>query len=96
MDKGFKQLHGIRVMLSLPNREKSLVPLLPETQKEVDREFWEKSEKMEVYAVGENVQGISVGDKVYLPVDELRRAVYIEIDGGMKVIVPQIAIALTW
>lgn len=96
MKKGFKQLKGLRVMITLPKREESNIKLSPEIQQEIDREFWEKCTKLKVYAVGENVEGVSEGDDVYIPPMELKRGDFIEIEGETKLIVNYLAISLVW
>ena len=96
MEKGFKELRGMRIMLSLPTREKSVIKLDPETQKELDKEYSLKFDKLEVYAIGEHVDGISIGDVVHVPTDELRRGTFVEINGEQKLIIPFLAISLIW
>ena len=53
MEKGFKTLRGVRVMLSIPKKEESVIKLDSETQKELDRKFVETFKSLEVYAVGD-------------------------------------------
>ncbi len=96
MEKGFKTLRGIRIIVSLPKRPDGGVPLLPETQKEVDREFAMKCDRMKVYAIGDAVEGISEGDEVYIPYDERLRGSYITINGEDKMIISSMAVTLIW
>jgi hypothetical protein len=55
MEKGFKTLKGVRVMLSIPKKEESIIQLDPKTKKEMDKEFVESFKSLEVYAVGDAV-----------------------------------------
>jgi len=96
MEKGFKQLKGVRVMLSIPKREESVIQLDPETQKEIDRKFVESFKSLEVYAVGDAVDFLSKGDRVYVPTEELQRGVFVDIEGEQKLIVNSLSVAIVW
>ena len=96
MKQEFKQLKGMRIMISLPKKEESKIKLDPLTQNEVDREFAFRCERMEVYAVGENVTDISIGDTVFIPTEELKRGTFIEIGGEQKLIINSFSVSLIW
>lgn len=93
---GFKQLKGVRVLLSLPPRDTKGIELSPELEEELNREYASKMDNLEVYAIGDHVEGISVGDKVYVPVEELKRGTFININNEQKIMVSSMAIALIW
>ena len=46
MSKGFKQLKGVRVLLSLPPRDTKGIELSPELKEELDRYSTERIEKI--------------------------------------------------
>ena len=96
MEKGFKKLNGVRVLLSLPPRDTKGIELSPELKEELDREYAAQLDKLEVYAVGDAVEGIKIGDVVYVPTEELRRGTFITINGESKLMVNSMAIALIW
>lgn len=96
MKTEFKALKGVRVMLSLPEREDLGIEVSPELQKQLDDEFWLKTQQLEVYAVGESVEGIRVGDKVFIPTEEIKRGSVVEINKQQKLIVNSMAIAIIW
>jgi len=96
MEKGFKQLKGIRVLLSLPTRDTKGIELSPELKEELDREYAAQLDKLEVYAIGESVEGINPGDKVYVPTEELKRGVFITINNETYIMVGQHSVALVW
>jgi len=96
MEKGFKTLRGVRVMLSIPKKEESVIKLDPETQKELDRKFVETFKSLEVYAVGDAVDFISKGDRVYVPTEELQRGTFVDINGEQKLIVNSLSVAIIW
>lgn len=93
---GFKQLKGVRVLLTLPPRDTKGIELSPELKEELDREYAAQLDKLEVYAVGDHVEGISAGDKVYVPTEELKRGTFVTINEEAKLMVPSHAIALVW
>ena len=96
MEKGFKKLNGVRVLLSLPPRDTKGIELSPELKEELDREYAAQLDKLEVYAVGDAVEGIKIGDVVYVPTEELKRGTFVTINEESKRIVNSMAIALVW
>jgi hypothetical protein len=96
MEKGFKKLNGVRVLLSLPPRDTKGIELSPELKEEMDREYAAQLDKLEVYAIGDAVEGLIKGDVVYVPTEELRRGTFITINGESKLMVNSMAIALIW
>lgn len=95
-DKGFKSLKGVRVLLTLPERDTKGIELSPELKEELDREYAAKLDKLEVYAIGDHVEGIEVGDFVYVPTEELKRGTFVTINEQAKLMVPSHAVALVW
>jgi predicted transcriptional regulator len=96
MEKGFKKLNGVRVILSLPPRDTKGIELSPELKEELDREYAAQLDKLEVYAIGDAVEGIKIGDVVYVPTEELKRGTFVTINEESKLIVNSMAIALVW
>lgn len=96
MEKGFKQLAGMRVMLSLPKREDFGIKLAPDVQREVDKEFASKLISLEIYAVGDSVEKYKEGMKVYVPSQDLSRGNFIDVNGEQKVIINSMDISLEW
>jgi hypothetical protein len=96
MEKGFKKLNGVRVLLSLPPRDTKGIELSPELKEELDREYAAQLDKLEVYAIGDAVEGIKAGDVVYVPTEELKRGTFVTINEESKLIVNSMAIALVW
>lgn len=96
MSKGFKQLKGVRVLLSLPPRDTKGIELSPELKEELDREYAAQLDKLEVYALGDSVVDLKIGDKVYVPTEELKRGTFVTINGESKLMVAYHSIALVW
>ena len=95
-NKGYKQLKGIRVLLSLPKRDDKGIELSPELKEEMNREYATKMDKLEVYAIGDAVTDIQPGDLVYVPVEELKRGTFVTINDEEKLMVPSMSVALIW
>jgi hypothetical protein len=95
-DKGFKKLNGIRVLLTLPPRDTKGIELSPELKEELDREYATMLDKLEVYAVGDAVEGLEAGDFVYVPTEELKRGTFVNVNGEAKLMVSYHGIALVW
>jgi len=96
MEKGFKKLNGVRVLLSLPPRDTKGIELSPELKEELDREYAAQLDKLEVYAIGDAVEGTKIGDVVYVPTEELKRGTFVTINGESKIMVSSMAIGLVW
>lgn len=96
MNKGFKQLKGVRVLLSLPPRDTKGIELSPELKEELDREYAAQLDKLEVYAIGDSVEDLKLGDKVYVPTEDLKRGTFVTINEKSYLMVAYHSIALVW
>ena len=90
------KLKGKRVLLSKPELEKSQIHITPEVQESLDKENMKKWTHLEVFAVGETVEGVKVGDMVYLPKGGLERSDVVEVDGEIKLMISDFDIAIIW
>jgi len=95
-DLGYKKLKGVRILLSLPKRDDKGIILTPELEEQFNREYAMKMDKLEVYAVGDSVTDIQVGDVVYVPVEDLKRGTFVSINDEEKLMVSSMAVALVW
>ena len=91
-----KQLKGVRVLLSLPPRDTKGIELSPELKEELDREYAAQLDKLEVFAIGDAVEDLKIGDKVYVPTEELKRGTFVTISEEVKLMVAYHSIALVW
>lgn len=96
MEQGFKQLKGYRVLLSLPPRDTKGIELSPELEEELNKEYASKMDNLEIYAIGDTVDNLQIGERVYVPVEELKRGTFVTINGQQKIMVSSMAIALIW
>ena len=90
------KLKGKRVLLSKPVIEKSAIEISPDIQEKIDRENMVKWTNLEVFAVGELVEGITIGDKVYIPKGPLERCDVVQVDEEIKLMVSEFDVAIVW
>ena len=91
-----KSLRGKRVLLTMPELKKSAVELSAKDEESIMQEAMKKWLKLEVFAVGDEVTDVKVGDKVYVQTYALESGEKIEIDGVIKLMVTENAIAIIW
>ena len=87
---------GHRVLLNRPVKEERLIKLTPEMEEAMEFEELKKLKHLEVFAIGEEVQGINVGDKVYVQLMSLQSAELVEVEGNEKIMVRASDIAIIW
>jgi len=92
----FKKLRGRKVLVNMPVIEKSVIELGPEVQAELDKETMKKWTRLEVFAVGDLIEDIAVGDKVYIPTGALGNAERISFQDDVKFLVDDYQINIVW
>jgi hypothetical protein len=90
------KLKGKRVLLSRPVLEKSAIELTPEIQAKLDQDNMKKWTHLEVFAIGDAVTEINVGDVVYLPKNAIEQCDVLEVDGEVKLMTSDFQIAIVW
>lgn len=90
------KLIGRRVLINIPKRPESVIELTPETERELEMKMIDKWIALEVFAVGADVDSVSVGDKVYVPSSALQNAERIPVDGDTKMMIGEFDIAIVW
>ena len=90
------KLKGKRVLLSRPVIEKSPIELTPEVQASLDQENMKKWTHLEVFAVGDLVTDIKVGDVVYLPKGAIEQCDVLDVEGEVKLMTSDFQIAIVW
>lgn len=91
-----KSLRGKRVLLTMPELKKSAVELSAKDEETIMQEAMKKWLKLEVFAVGDEVTDVKKGDKVYVQTYALQSGEKIEIDGSIKLMISDTAIAIIW
>jgi hypothetical protein len=91
-----KTLRGKRVLVTVPELKKSAIEISAKDEEMIMQEAMKKWEKIEVFAVGDEVDGIIKGDMVYVQTYALESGEKISIDDHMRILVPENAIAIVW
>lgn len=93
----FKLLRGNRILLDVPEKEESKVILDEETQADLEKEYLSKFDRLTVYAVGDLVTDINVGDEVLVDLSAIRgKSVKFTIGGKERLLVSPFDIILVW
>lgn len=90
------KLKGIRILLTIPKKEESVIEVSEELKKQQQEEYFKKLSSLEVFAVGDAVEGIKKGDKVYIPSADLQRADFVMIEGENKAMISATTVAIVW
>lgn len=93
-----KKLRGRKILINIPilDQPKTKLELSPETQAELDKEFAKKLTRLEVFAVGNLVEDIEVGDVVYIGGSGLENAERIDINGEIKLMIDDYSANIIW
>lgn len=90
------RLLGKRIMLNRPEEKKSKIEISDAQQREIDMRLMKQWTKLTVFEVGDEVDTIHAGDKVYVYVNSLANAEVLEVDGSKKMIVSLPEIVVVW
>jgi co-chaperonin GroES (HSP10) len=91
-----KNLRGKRVMITTPELKKAPVELSAKDEDMIMQEAMRKWQKLEVFAIGDEVTDIKVGDIVYVQTYALETGEKIEVDGKMRILITDNSIAFVW
>jgi len=91
-----KALRGKRVLVTVPELKKSAVELSVKDEEMIMMEAMKKWQSLEIYEVGDDVVDLKPGDKVYVQTYALESGEKIEVDGHMRILIPDTAIAIVW
>jgi len=83
-------------MLNRPEEKKSNIEISDAQQRELDMQLMKQWTKLTVFEVGDEVDTINAGDKVYVYVNSLANAEVLEVDGSKKMIVSLPEIVVVW
>ncbi len=94
----FKKLRGRTILLSIPERKKSVIELSSKDEEAIMAEAVKMWNKLTVFAVGDKVEEVSVGDQVYVRTSALNLEVVerIEIDGQTKLVLNEGDVIIIW
>jgi hypothetical protein len=90
-------LLGTRVLVTKPIKPESTIVLSPEMEAELEIEMMKKWTHIEIYAIGDEVKTVKIGDIVYIPIYALKSADLLEMDDlTTKMMVAERDIAMIW
>jgi hypothetical protein len=90
------QLKGKRVLLNKPEVKESPFELSEADKQAIEMDMRKTWTKLEVYAIGDEVESVKVGDKVYMGITGLQASEAVELEDGMKLMVAERDIAIVW
>lgn len=91
-----KSLRGKKVLITIPELKKSKIEISSKDEDMIMRDAMKKWEKLEVFEIGSEVEEIKKGDIVYIQSYALETGEKVEIDGKMRILVPDNAIVIIW
>ena len=94
----FKKLRGRTILLIIPERKKSVIELSSKDEEALMVEAVKMWNKLTVFAVGDKVEEVSVGDQVYVRTASLNLEVVerIDIDGQTKLVLNEGDVVIIW
>ena len=94
--KDFKQLRGNRLLLDLPKKEEGKLIVDDNTKEALEKEMMQKLNKLTVYAVGDLITDIKVGDEILVDPAALQKSPVIPIGEENKLLVSPFDVILVW
>jgi len=94
----FKKLRGRAILLNVPQRKKSVIELSAKDEEAMMQEAAKLWSKLTVYAIGDKVEEVAVGDEVYVRTAALNMETVerIEIDGEIKLLLTEGDVVIIW
>jgi len=90
------KLLGKRILINVPEIKKAAVELSPAQEAEREKEAIKKWTQLEVHSVGDEVEKVKAGDKVYVQTFALEGAEKIDVDGKIKLLVKEFDVAIVY
>ena len=96
--KPFKSLRGRTILLDIPKRKESSIQLSAKDEDIIMQEAVKMWNKLNVFAIGDKVEEVAVGDKVYIRTSALNLEVVerIDIDGETKLVLNEGDVVIIW
>ncbi len=90
------KLLGKIILINVPEIKKAAVELSPAQEAEREKEAIKKWTQLEVHSVGDEVEKVKAGDKVYVQTFALEGAEKIDLDGKIKLLVKEFDVAIVY
>jgi hypothetical protein len=92
----FKKVLGNRILLDLPKKEEGKLIVDENTKEALEKEMMQKLNKLTVFAIGDNVTNVNVGDVILVDPASLTKAPVIPIGGENKLLISPFDVILIW
>ena len=94
----FKKLRGRTILVSVPERKKSGLELSAKDEEAIMADAMKLWSRLTVFAIGEKVEEVAVGDQVYIRTSALNmeQVERIEIDGQVKLVLNEGDVVIIW
>jgi hypothetical protein len=94
----FKLLRGRTILVDVPVRKESAIQLSEKDEEHIMQETIKLWNKLNVYAVGDKVEDVKVGDKVYVRTSALNLETVerLEVGGSMKFVLSEMDVVIIW
>lgn len=96
--KEFKKLRGRTILVSIPERKKSVIELSTKDEEAMMQEAAKLWSRLVVYAVGDKVEDVAVGDEVYIRTAALNMETVerVDINGNIKLVLNEGDVIIVW
>jgi hypothetical protein len=94
----FKKLRGRTILVDVPKRKESTIQLSAKDEDMIMQEAVKMWNKLTIYAIGDKVEDVSVGDVVYIRTSSLNMETVerIDIDGEVKLVLNEGDVVIVW
>jgi hypothetical protein len=94
----FKKLRGRTILVSVPERKKSGLELSAKDEEAIMADAMKLWSRLTVFAIGEKVEEVAVGDQVYIRTSALNmeQVERIDIDGQVKLVLNEGDVVIIW
>jgi hypothetical protein len=94
----FKKLRGRTILLDIPQRKESTLQLTAKDEDALMADAMKLWSKLTVFAIGEKVEEVAVGDQVYIRTSALNmeQVERIDIDGAVKLVLNEGDVVIVW
>ena len=94
----FKKLRGRAILLNVPKKKESAIQLTAKDEEALMQEAAKLWSRLTVFAIGDKVEEVAVGDEVYVRTSSLNMEVVerIDIDGEIKLVLNEGDVIIVW
>ena len=94
----FKKLRGRTILLDIPQRKESGLQLTAKDEEAIMADAMKLWSRLTVFAIGDKVEEVAVGDQVYVRTGALNmeQVERIDIDGSVKLVLNEGDVVIIW